>query len=53
MKKKAFLLVALLLAIVPFYNVKAKCSVTISVQYVDLEERYEEAYERYFDEEYD
>lgn len=53
MKKKTFLLVALLLAIVPFYNVKATCSATISFQYVDLEERYEEAYERYFDEEYE
>lgn len=53
MKKKTFLLVALLLAIVPFYNVKAMCRATILFQYVDLEERYEEAYERYFDEEYE
>lgn len=54
MKKKVFLLIALLLAIVPFYNVKAACRTEITVQYVDLENQYVgEAYERYFDEEYE
>ena len=53
MKKKIFLLAALLVVIIPSYKVRAGCSTTISVQYVDLEEQYEEAYERYFSEEYD
>lgn len=53
MKKKLFLLAVFVLALIPFYDVKAICKASISIQYVDLDEQYEgEVYERYFGEEY-
>lgn len=49
MKKKIFLLVALLLAIIPFYNVKASaCGTGITVEYVNMDNLYtEETYITY------
>lgn len=53
MKKKVFLLIALLVAIVPFYNVKAAiCSQSIEVEYVNMENLYtKETYISYDDSE--
>lgn len=49
MKKKTLLLAALLLAIIPFYNVKAStCSTNIEVEYVNMDNLYtEETYITY------